>query len=276
MTSIRLSTKLLNYEGCANNECVVNREYLNQTNHTIQISPEEVHSKLINGGLYDKAEMFKSPLYELGEVLESEGKKNIEEIIFSGDERKIDLRWWECLYIFDKTNNSKSILTIGDSHSPKVLRFENEVDFLSVDDFRIKEYTLFVNNYFENVEIEGIDKAKNNHLFFRAPKPNEDPADGKLVRLTKAPRFYDGYRRDEFWSKPITLHSATVTYVEEIELNCYESHHYKGSRLYLIGLFLKELLESDKRVFCEGIPYVDVWESPELVVKKLKDASWGK
>ena len=82
MTSIRLSTKLLNYEGCANNECVVNREYWNQTNHTISISPEEVHRKLINGGLYDKAEMFKSPLYELGEVLASEGKENIEEIIF--------------------------------------------------------------------------------------------------------------------------------------------------------------------------------------------------
>lgn len=32
----------------------------------------------------------------------------------------------------------------------------------------------------------------------------------------------------------------------------------------------------DKRFFCEGIPYVDVWESPELVVKKLKDAGWGK
>lgn len=103
--------------------------------------------------------------------------------------------------------------------------------------------------------IEGTDKAKNNHLFFRAPQPNEEPADGRLVRLTEAPRFRnDGSRYDEFWSKPITIHSAAVTYVEEIELNCYESHQYRGSRIYLIGLVSKELSESDKRFFCEGIP----------------------
>lgn len=280
MKTIKLSTKLLNYEGCVNNQCLINRKKLNQTNYAICISPDEVSNKLITGGWYDKAEVFKSPLYELGEALDSEGRTDIDEIIFSGDDRKIDLRWLECNYFFDQTIESHSIfkyLTIGDSYSQKILRFENEVESLCVDDFRIKGYTLYINNYFENIEVTGIDKAKNKLFFFRAPQPNEDPADGKLVRLTEAPRFNnDGSRRDEFWSRPITLHSAAVTYVEEIEQNCYESHQYKGSRLYLIGLLPKELSEKDKRFLCEGIPYVDVWESPELVVKKLKDAGWGK
>lgn len=273
MKSIKLSSKLLNYEGCANNECVVNREHLSQTNQTIRISPEEVHSKLIIGGWYDKAEMFKSPLYELGKKLEDECRTDIDEIIFSGDDRKIDLRWWGCLYFFDQTRKSRSIYNIIiESHAQKVLRFENEVDFLSVDNFYIKEYTLYINNYYENVEVEGTDKAKNNQFIFRAPKPNEEPADGKLVKLTKA--WNRKSHEEYFWSKPITLHSAAVTYVEEIELNCYESHQHKGSRLYLIGFVTKELSESDKQYFCEGIPYVDVWENPELVIKKLKKAGW--
>ena len=277
MKTIKLSTKLLNYSGCTKNKCIIDRKILNQKNHTVSIAPDEVRMLTI-GGLYDKAELFKSPLYKLGEKLESEGALDIEEIIFSGEDRKIDLRWWECEYFFDNTNEARPIykrLTIGDSISPKILRFENEVESLSVEEFRLRGYTLYINNYYENVEVEGTDKAQNKHLFFRAPKPNEEPADGKLVRLTEAPRFHqDGSRLDEFWSKPITLHSAAVTYVEEIELNCYESHQYKGSRLYLVGLVPKEMSEKDKRFFCEGIPYVDVWESPEFVVNKLKQAGW--
>ena len=122
MKTIKLSTKLLNYEGCVNNRCLINRKNLNQTNHAICISPDEVKNKLITGGWYDKAEVFKSPLYELGEALDSEGRTDIEEIIFSGDDRKIDLRWLECDYFFDQTNESHPIykyLTIGDSYSQK-------------------------------------------------------------------------------------------------------------------------------------------------------------
>ena len=59
-----------------------------------------------------------------------------------------------------------------------------------------------------------------------------------------------------------------------VKMNCYESHQYKGSRLYLIGIVPKELSKKEKDIFCEGIPYVDVWESPELVIKKLKEAGW--
>lgn len=119
MKTIKLSTKLLNYEGCVNNQCLINRKNLNQTNHAICISPDEVYNKLIIGGWYDKAEVFKSPLYELGEALDSEGRTDIEEIIFSGDDRKIDLRWLECDYFFDRTNEIYKYLTIGDSYSQK-------------------------------------------------------------------------------------------------------------------------------------------------------------
>lgn len=131
--------------------------------------------------------------------------------------------------------------------------------------------------YLINLKIMHINEKDRFLNLFRAPKPNEEPADGKLVRLTEAPQFdSDGSRLDEFWSRPITLHSDTVTYVEEIELNCYESRHYKGSRLFLIGIVPKEISEDEDRYLCEGVPYVEVWESPELVVQKLKDAGWGK
>lgn len=131
--------------------------------------------------------------------------------------------------------------------------------------------------YLINLKIMHINEKNRFLNLFRAPKPNEEPADGKLVRLTEAPQFdNDGIRLDEFWSRPIILHSDAVTYIEEIELNCYESHNYKGSRLFLIGIVPKEISEDEERYLCEGVPYVDVWESPELVVKKLKDAGWGK
>ena len=162
----------------------------------------------------------------------------------------------------------------------KEIRFDDELELLRIDETDpvvAENDNCYINNYYENVHIEGTDKATNGHLFFRAPKPNEEPADDKLIRLTEAPQFdNEGIRLDEFWSRPIILHSESVTYVEEIELNCYESHQYKGSRLFLIGIVPKEISEDDQRYLCEGVPYVEVWESPELVVQKLKDAGWGK
>ena len=234
---------------------------------------------------YVKARDFLSPLYSIGSKYDGPAIKDADGVIFTkGGKKNIDFRWWRKTYYISKWANSyspnKCVISFGDEYCRKEIRFEDEIELLRIDErdsVVAKNYDFYINNYYENVKIEGTDKAKNNHLFFRAPQPNEERADGKLVRLTEAPRFNnDGSRRDEFWSKPITLHSAAVTYVEEIELNCYESHQYKGSRLYLIGLLPKELSENDKRFFCEGIPYVDVWESPELVVKKLKDAGWGK
>lgn len=272
---LKIPSKLLNYDACSKDICQV--DGIDQ-----RISPYSViEIEREFGKEYAKARDFFSPLYSIGCKYVWAQQKDATGVIFTkGGEKNIDFRWWRKTYYVYKRANSydsnKYGISLGDEYCKKEIRFEDEIELLRIDErdsVVAKNYDFYINNYYENVKIEGIDKAKNSHLFFRAPQPNEERADGKLVRLTEAPRFYnDGSRRDEFWSKPITLHSAAVTYVEEIELNCYESHQYKGSRLYLIGLLPKELSESDKRFFCEGIPYVDVWESPELVVKKLKDA----
>lgn len=275
---LKIPSELLNYDACSQNICQVD-------GIDRRISPYsviEIEKEFRNE--YKNAKVFCSPLYSIGSKYEA-AIKGADGVIFTkGGEKNIDFRWWRKTYYISKWANSydfnKYGISLGNEYCRKEIRFEDDIELLRIDErdsVVAKNYDFYINNYYENVKIEGTDKAKNNHLFFRAPQPNEEPADGKLVGLTEAPRFYnDGSRLDEFWSKSIILHAAAVTYVEEIELNCYESHQYKGSRLYLIGLLPKELSESDKRFFCEGIPYVDVWESPELVVKKLKDAGWGK
>ena len=275
---LKIPSKLLNYDACSQDICQV--DGINR-----RVSPNsliEIEKEFRNE--YVKARDFLSPLYSIGSKYETAIKGSDGVIFTKGGEKNIDFRWWRKTYYVYKRANSydsnKYDISLGDEYCRKEIRFEDEIELLRIDErdsVVAKNYDFYINNYYENVKIEGTDKAKNNHLFFRAPQPNEEPADGKLVRLTEAPRFNnDGSRRDEFWSKSIILHAAAVTYVEEIELNCYESHQYKGSRLYLIGLLSKELSEKDKRFLCEGIPYVDVWESPELIVKKLKDAGWGK
>lgn len=276
---LKIPSKLLNYDACSKDICQVDgMDRRVSPNSLIEIE-KEFRNEFV------KARDFLSPLYSIGSKYDGPAIKDADGVIFTkGGEKNIDFRWWRKTYYISKWANSyspnKCVISLGDVYCRKEIRFEDEIELLRIDErdsVVAKNYDFYINNYYENVKIEGTDKAKNNHLFFRAPHPNEERADGKLVRLTEAPRFYnDGSRRDEFWSKPITLHSAAVTYVEEIEQNCYESHQYKGSRLYLIGLLPKELSEKDKRFLCEGIPYVDVWESPELVVKKLKDAGWGK
>jgi len=276
---LKIPSKLLNYDACSQDICQV--DGINQC-----ISPYaliEIEKEFRQE--YVKARDFLSPLYSIGCKYVWAQQKDATGVIFTkGGGKKIDFRWWRKTYYISKWANSydsnKYGISFGNEYCKKEIRFEDDIELLRIDEkdsVVVKNYNFYINNYYEKVKIEGTDKAKNNHLFFRAPIVNEDPADGKLVRLTEAPRFNnDGSRRDEFWSKPITLHAAAVTYVEEIDLNCYESHQYKGSRLYLIGLLPKEMSEKDKRFLCEGIPYVDVWESPELVVKKLKDAGWGK
>ena len=276
---LKIPSELLNYDACSQDICQV--DGINR-----RVSPNsliEIEKEFRNE--YVKARDFLSPLYSIGSKYDGPAIKDADGVIFTkGGEKNIDFRWWRKTYYVYKRAHSdysnKYDISFGNEYCRKEIRFEDEIELLRIDEkdsVVVKNYDFYINNYYENVKIEGTDKAKNNHLFFRAPKPNEERADGKLVRLTEAPRFNnDGSRRDEFWSKPITLHSAAVTYVEEIELNCYESHQYKGSRLYLIGLLPKELSEKDNRFLCEGIPYVDVWESSELVVKKLKDAGWGK
>ena len=276
---LKIPSELLNYEACSHDICQVDGIDRRISPYSVIEIEKEFRQE------YVKARDFLSPLYSIGSKYDGPAIKDADGVIFTkGGEKKIDFRWWrKTYYIFKRPNSynpDKYVISLGDEYCRKEIRFEDEIELLRIDErdsIVVKNYDFYINNYYEKVKIEGTDKAKNNHIFFRAPQPNEEPADGKLVRLTEAPRFYnDGSRREEFWSRPITLHSAAVTYVEEIEQNCYESHQYKGSRLFLIGLLPKELSEKDKRFLCEGIPYVDVWESPELVVKKLKDAGWGK
>ena len=274
MKSIHLSTDLLNYEECAKDMCIIDRKEWEQKDFPFSIPPDRVWRELLHGGSYSKAEVFKSPLFKLGEKLEHENATDFDEIIFSGDARKVDLRWWSCDYFFDQTLvfDSKH-LPNGDSQHPKVLRFENEVEFLNLEDFPIDNFILYINNYCENVEVKGVDKEKNYHLFFRAPGPNEDHADGKVVKLTKA--YFHQYRYTEyFWSSIIHLHSSAVTYAEDVELDCYENHRHKGTRLYLIGIAPKELTEEEIQQLKEYYPYVVVWEDRDFVVAKLKDAGW--
>ncbi len=276
---LKIPAELLNYEACSNDICQVDGIERRISPYSV-IEIEQDFSKE-----YENAKDFYSPLYSIGSKYNWSKQEKATGVVFTkGGEKNIDFRWWrKPYYIFKRANSNysdKCVLSFGEhEYGNKEIRFEDEVELLRIDErdsVVVEKYNFYINNYYENVEIEGSDNVENKCLFFRAPKPNEEPVDGQLVGLTEAPRFdNDGTRRDEFWSKPITLHSAAVTYVEPIELNCYESHQYKGSRIYLIGLVPREMSEKDKRFFCEGIPYVDVWESPELVIKKLKDAGWG-
>lgn len=227
---LKIPSKLLNYDACSQDICQV--DGIDQ-----RISPYsliEIEKDFRNE--YVKARDFLSPLYSIGDEYETAIKESDGVIFTKGGEKKIDFRWWRKTYYVYKRANSydsnKYGISLGDAYCRKEIRFEDEIELLRIDErdsVVAKNYDFYINNYYGNVTIEGTGKARNNHLFFRAPQPNEERADGKLVRLTEAPRFYnDGSRRDEFWSKPITLHSAAVTYVEEIEQNCYESHQLRA------------------------------------------------
>ena len=274
---LEISAKLLNYDACSNDICVVDGIERCISPYSVIDIEKECKEE------YVKAKSFCSPLYSIGSKYNL-AQEDLEGVIFTeGGEKNVDFRWWRKTYHISKWANSyyldKYELSFKYDNDEKEIRFEDELELLRIDErdsVVVEKYSFYIKNYYDNVVIEGTDKAKNGHLYFRAPKPNEEKADGKLIRLTKAPRFYNGSRLDEFWGKVITLHSAAVTYVEEIPLNCYESHQYKGSRIYLIGFVPKEMSEKDKRLFCEGIPYVDVWESPEFVINKLKQAGWGE
>ena len=277
---LEISSELLNYEACSNDICQVDGiEQRISPSSVIEI--ERAFSKE-----YVKAKDFYSPLYSIGSKYNWAKQEDVNGVIFTKcGQKKVDFRWWrKTYYIFKRANSydsDKYVLSFGEQErGKKEIRFEDELELLRIDEkdsVVVESYNFYINNYYENVKIEGTDKATNNHLFFRAPKLNEEPADDKLIRLTEAPQFdNDGSRLDEFWSRPIILHSEAVTYVEEIELNCYESHQYKGSRLFLIGIVPQEISEDDQRYLCEGIPYVEVWERPEFVAKKLKEAGWGK
>ena len=273
---LKIPAELLNYDACSNDICQV--DGIDQC-----ISPYAV--KEIEEAFrqeYVEAKNFYSPLRSVGDKYNWEEQEDAEGVIFTeGGEKKVDIRWWRKTYRISKWADSydlyKGVLSFGEyEQGKKEIRFEDELELLRIDErdsVVSKNYSFYINNYYENVVIEGTDKAKNEHLFFRAPKPNAEPADDKLVKLTKAySRLYN--HSEYFWSKPITLHSSAVTYIEEHELDCYESHQHIGTRLYLIGIAPKELTEDEIQPLKDNYPYVDVWESPEFVVNKLKQAGW--
>ena len=275
---LKIPAKLLNYDACSNDICKV--DGINQCISPYSVTEIEEAFRQE----YVEAKNFYSPLRSVGDKYNWEEQEDAEGVIFTeGGEKKVDFRWWRKTYRISKWADSydvyKGVLSFGEyEQGKKEIRFEDELELLRIDErdsVVAKNYRFYINNYFENVVIEGTDKAKNGHLFFRAPKPNAEPADGKLVKLTEA--YSDWNRRhnsEYFWSMPITLHSSAVTYIEEHELDCYESHQHKGTRLYLIGIVPKELTKEEKEKFVEGYPFVDVWESPDFVVNKLKQAGW--
>lgn len=133
-------------------------------------------------------------------------------------------------------------------------------------------YKFFINNYIEDVDVQGTDKWTDEDLFFRAPKSKENIVEGDILNLTLCPRstFYD----DKRWSAPIAIKADTVTYVYPKPLQCYENE-YEGCRLLLLGNRLEEIAIDDFSRM-DGYPYVDVWERYDIVLNALRDAGWNK
>jgi len=134
--------------------------------------------------------------------------------------------------------------------------------------------TYYINAYIENVEVEGVDKLFCPNLIFRAPKADSTPAKGVLISLTHAPRFTNRMFSGNLWSSPCKLHSRAVTFVEPVNLPCYEGQK-EGCRLVLLGpLFRKKSLKDLANL--DEYPYIIVWEDYATVLRKLSEAGWGQ
>ena len=132
----------------------------------------------------------------------------------------------------------------------------------------------YINAYVEDVEVEGVDKQLCPNLIFCAPEANATPTKGQIISLTLAPRFSDRKFSGDMWSSPCKLHSRAVTFVEPVELPCYEGKK-EGCRLVLLGpLFRKKSLKDLANL--DEYPYIIVWEDPTTVLRKLSEAGWGQ
>lgn len=132
----------------------------------------------------------------------------------------------------------------------------------------------YINARVEDVEVEGVDKELCPKLFFRAPNADATPADGVIINMTLAPRFTDRKYSGNLWSRPCKLHSRAVTFVEPVDLPCYEGKK-EGCRLVLLGpLFRKKSLKDLANV--DEYPYIIVWEDYATVLCKLSEAGWGQ
>lgn len=132
----------------------------------------------------------------------------------------------------------------------------------------------YINARVEDVEVAGVDKELCPKLFFRAPKADPTPAKGVIISLTLAPRFTGRKYSGNLWSRPCKLHSRAVTFVEPVDLPCYEGKK-EGCRLMLLGpLFRKNSLKDLANL--DEYPYIIVWEDYETVLRKLSEAGWGE
>lgn len=120
----------------------------------------------------------------------------------------------------------------------------------------------------ENVDIDGTDKRRDRHFFFRAPQPNTK-VNGKTLELTLASNnFY--FRSNGLWSAPITIHSEFVAYITPVNMECFGEPEHEGCRILLLG-------RGGECHQCEqGFPIIDVWESYETVLSMLHEAEWHK
>ena len=132
----------------------------------------------------------------------------------------------------------------------------------------------YINAYVEDVEVEGVDKQLCPNLIFRAPEANATPTKGQIISLTLAPRFTGRKYSGKQWSSPCKLHPRAVTFVEPVDLPCYEGKK-EGCRLVLLGpLFRKKNLKDLANV--DEYPYIIVWEDYATVLRKLSEAGWGQ
>jgi hypothetical protein len=132
----------------------------------------------------------------------------------------------------------------------------------------------YINTRVEDVEVEGVDKELCPKLFFRAPEADTTPANGVIISLTLAPRFTDRKYSGNLWSRPCKLHSRAVTFVEPVDLPCYEGKK-EGCRLVLLGPLCRSKNLKDLATLDE-YPFIIVWEDYATVLRKLSEAGWGE
>lgn len=189
---------------------------------------------------------------------------NLEEIIVFGEEKDLDLQWFD----FEAIQTRQNI----------VLRIENEVTSIKFGG-KIKNIShqyitpkICVNNYVENVQIDIPEEWDQKNITFRAPKPNIVETIDNSVELTLAPRA--NWYNDTRWSCPIMINVSAVTYLYPVELSCFESETHLGCKLLLLGNRIEDIpLEQLSR---DTYPSIIVWEDYDTVHNKLKAKGWTR
>lgn len=189
---------------------------------------------------------------------------DLEEIVVFGEEKDLDLQWFDFKAIQMRQNI--------------VLRIENEVTSIKFGD-NIKNIShqyitpkICVNNYVENVQIDIPEKWDQKNITFRAPKPNIVETIDNSVEFTLAPRA--NWYNDTRWSCPIMINVSAVTYLYPVELSCFESETHLGCKLLLLGNRIEDIpLEQLSR---DTYPSIIVWEDYDTVYNKLKAKGWTR